>query len=142
MEISGREFYQNKGQTSLLWIGFRQVHNFNISNCLFCNNDDQSELIVINNVFNVEISGCEFYQNKDQDDLILIDFEQVHNFNIINCLFCNNHAQIKLIGIDNASNVAISGSEFYQNKGQEYLIFSYLSYIFDMDNCSIYDNDI
>ena len=36
----------------------------------------------------------------------------------------------------------ISGCEFYQNKGEVYLILTYLSYFFDMDNCSIYDNDI
>ena len=37
------------------------VYNLTISNCLFHNNDAQSELIVINNVFNVEISVSEFY---------------------------------------------------------------------------------
>ena len=39
-------------------------------------------------------------------------------------------------------NVEISGCEFYQNKGQDELIVTYLGYIFDMKNCSIYGNDV
>ena len=118
-----------------LYIGY--IHNLTISNCLFRNNDAQ--LALIYNVFNVEISGCEFYQNKG---LILIGLEQVHNLTISNCLFRNNTPPSQLIIILNVFNVEISGCEFYQNKGQIHLIVTYLSYLFDMNNCSIYDNDI
>ena len=142
VEISGCEFYQNKGQEYLIWIGFEQVHNLTISNCLFHNNDAQSDLIVIGNVFNVEISGCEFYQNKGQEYLLAVIGFEVHNLTINNCLFHNNDAQLAHIWIDNVFNEEISGCEFYQNKGQASLIVTYLSYIVDMDNCSIYDNDI
>ena len=142
VEISGCEFYQNKGHKKLLSIGFKQVHNLTISNCLFRNNDAQSELIKIDNVFNVEISGCEFYQNKGHKKLLSIGFEQVHNLTISNCLFRNNDAQSELIMIDSVFNVEISGCEFYQNKGQDDLIAIFLCDVFDMDNCSIYGNDI
>ena len=54
----------------------------------------------------------------------------------------NSQSQVTLIEIDNAFNVEISGCEFYQNRGQEYLIETYLGYLFDMDNCSVYDNSI
>ena len=144
VEISGCEFYQNKGQMHLISIGFDLVHNLIISNCLFLNNDAQLlAIIVIKNVSNIAISGCEFYQNKGQTNhLISIGSEQVHDLTISNCLFCNNDAQSKLIEINNVFNVEISGCEFYQNKGQDELIVTFLGSFFDMDNCSIYDNDI
>ena len=116
------------------------IYNLTISNCLFRNNDVESNFIGIKDVSNVEISGCEFYQNKGQAHLISILYEQVHNLNISNCLFRNNDAQLVLI--ENVFNVEISGCEFYQNKGQDLLIETNLGYLFDMDNCSIYDNDI
>ena len=122
VEISGSEFYQNKVQTYLISMGFEQVHNLTLSNCLFHNNDVESNFIGIKDVSNVEISGCEFYQNKGQAYLISILYEQVHNLNISNCLFRNNDAQLVLI--ENVFNVEISGCEFYQNKGQAYLILS------------------
>ena len=139
VEISGCEFYQNKAQIDFVLIVFKQDHNLTISNCLFHNNDALSDFINIYNVFNVEISGCEFYQNKGQIDFVSIIFKQVYNLIISNCLFRNNDAQLALIWIDDAFNVKISGCEFYQNKGQEYLIETYLGYFFDMDNCSIDD---
>ena len=124
VEISGCEFYQNKGQAYLISIDFERVRNLTtcISNCLFHNNiiinDTQTALIWIRHVSNVEISGCEFYQNtlKGQAYLISIGFEQVHNLTISNCLFHNNNAQSYLIEITNVFNVEISGCEFYQNK--------------------------
>ena len=67
--------------------------------------------------------------------------ENVYNLTISNCLFHNND-QSSLIVINSALNVEISGCEFYQNEGQHHLIFTYLIFIFDIDNCSIYDNDI
>ena len=88
----------------------------------------------------MEISGSEFYQNTSTGFLIAIGFEQVHNLTISNCLFHNNDAQLDIIC--NVSNVEISGCEFYQNKGQDFLIQIFLGYSFDMDNCSIYDNDV
>ena len=142
VEISGCEFYKNKDQEHLILIGSQQVHNVTISNCLFHNNDAQLALIAIQNVLNVEISVCEFYQNEGQTYLISPSIEQVHNLTISNCLFHNNDAQSSLIAVYNVLNVEISGCEFYQNKGQEYLIeVTFSSYLFDMDNCSIYDNN-
>ena len=138
VEISGCEFYQNKGQNVLIWIGFEQVHNLTISNCLFRNNDAQSAPIAMDNVLNVEICGCEFYQNKG----LRIIFRQVFNLTINYCLFRNNDAQSVLIMIENVLNVEICGREFYQNKGPDDVIVAFLGYFFDMDNCSIYDNDI
>ena len=144
VEISGSEFYQNKVQAYinryLIWI--EDIHNLTISNCLFRNNNAQYNLIKITNVSSVEISGSEFYQNKVQGYVIWIGYEQVHNLNICNCLFHNSDARFGLIAIDYVLNVEISGCEFYQNRGQIHLILTYLSYFFDMDNCSIYDNDI
>ena len=140
VDISGCEFYQNKGQTNLILSGSQQVHNVTIINCLFHNNDVHTTLIEADNILNVKISGCEFYQNKGQNYLILIDSVQVHNLTIINCLFHNNDVQSTLIEVTIAE---IAGCEFYQNKGQKYLIkVKFSSYLFDMDNCSIYDNDM
>ena len=159
VEISGCEFYQNKGhREDFISIGDILVQNLTISDCLFHNNDHQSALIVVLNVSNVEIAGCEFYQNKAQDDLISIGLEQVHNLIMRNCLFHNNDAD-EIIMIADVLNAKISGCEFYQNKGKDYLIkaiimgylfdssiYDYdvtsLGYSFDMDNCSIYDNDV
>ena len=153
VEISGCEFYQNKGQMYLIFIGLKQIHYFTISNCLFYNNDAQSELfhnndaesklIIITNVSNVEISGCEFYQNS-QSNLIWIGLEEFYNLiTISNCLFHNNDAQSTLVSILDGSNVEISGCEFYQNKGQMYLIFIGLKQIhyFTISNCLFYNND-
>ena len=98
------------------------IHKLTISNCLFHNNDAQLELIGIKNVLNVEISGCEFYQNKGQDFLMNVYYGQTHNLTISNCLFHNNDPQLALIQIDNVFNVEISGSEFYQHKGQHPII--------------------
>ena len=165
VEISECEFYQNS-QSYLIWIGLEQFHNLvSISNCSFHNNYAQLALVAIQNVSNVEISGCEFYQNEGQMYLILPSLEQVHNLTISNCLFCNNDAQQYLISIEQVHNltisnclfgnndaqetlitafyvfnVEISGCEFYQNKGQVYLILI-LTYFFDIDNCSFYDNN-
>ena len=165
VEISD-EFYKNS-QPYLKWSSLEQVRNLTISNCLFHNNDAQQALILIfyGIFFNVEISGCEFYQNEGQTHLImfeseqvhnliisnclfynneaqqqLISIHQVHNFTISNCLFCNNDAQQMLIMIYYVFNVEISGCEFYQNRGQESLLLV-LTYFFDMDNCTIYDNN-
>ena len=143
VEISRCEFYQNKGQVYFISIGFKLVHNLTISNCLFRNNinDAQLALIGIEDVLNVVIFGCEFYQNKGEKYLISIDSEQVYNLTISDCLFRNNDAQTVLIEID-CANIEISGCEFYQNKGQDYLIVSFLGYLVDMNNCSIYGNDV
>ena len=143
VEISRCEFYQNKCQSFLISIGFEQVQILTISNCLFRNNDVQSDLIGIRNVSDVEISRCEFYQNKCQSDLISIGFEQVQNFTISNCLFRNNDVQSDLIGIRNVSNVGISGCEFYQNIGQKYLISIAFEQVQNLtiSNCLFRNND-
>ena len=143
VEIFGSEFYQNKGQLYLILISSEQTHNLTISNCLFRNNDAQYNLIWIVNVFNVEIFGSEFYQNKGQLYLIWISSEQTHNLTISNCLFRNNDAQYNLIWIVNVFNVEISGSEFYQNKGQLYLILisSEQTHNLTISNCLFRNND-
>ena len=51
VEISGCEFYQNKGQIHLISISLEQVNKVTISNCLFRNNDAQLKLIMIDSVF-------------------------------------------------------------------------------------------
>ena len=119
------------------------IYNLIINNCLFGNNDGQSDLIKIRNVSNVGISGCEFYQNKCQHDLISIGFEKVHKLTISNCLFRNNDAQSSLIGITNVSNVEISGCEFYQNKDKRYLISIGYEQVqnFTISNCLFHNND-
>ena len=68
---------------------------------------------------------------------------------ISNCLFHNNDVGYELIVVQNVLNVEISGCEFYQNTGQGSLISIYsfsisfsFSFMPDLDNCSIYDNDI
>ena len=77
VEISGCEFYQNKGQVYLTLITLEEVDNLSISNCLFRNNviinDVQTALMGIEDVLNVGIFGCGFYQNKGQTHLIYID---------------------------------------------------------------------
>ena len=159
-----------------LHIGY--VHNLTVSNCLFHDNDNQSELIVTKNVSHVEICGCEFYRNTGQEDKLIskndaklelitienilnvkisgcefyqnkglkicISYGQVHNLTISNCLFHNNDKQSVLTLTGNILNVKISGCEFYENKGQFSLIsiYSRLVYFLDMNNCSIYDNDV
>ena len=76
----------------------------------------------------------------DKKGLYIADID---NLIISNCLFCNNEVRSELIVITNPFNVEISGCEFYQNQGQDYLIKIY-NFIFDLElyNCSIYDNDI
>ena len=146
VEISGCELYQNEGQGYYVSIGFIQVYNLTISNCLFHNNDDHnndalSELIAIENVLNVEIFGCEFYQNKGQTTLI--GFLQVYNLTISNCLFHNNGAQVELVLIQNVSNVEISRCEFYQNS-QSALIWIGLEQFHNLvtiSNCLFHNND-
>ena len=68
----------------------------------------------------------------------------IHNAIISNCLFHNNDAQSELIVFQHVLNVEISGCEFYQNTGQGYLfwIYSYIPFYFELDNCSIYDNEV
>ena len=136
----------------------QDIYNLTISNCLFRNNDAQS--VVIANVSNVEISGCEFYQNKGRrEDFISIGGILVQNLTISDCLFHNNDNP-QIILIENVFNAKISGCEFYQNKGKNYLIMTDLGYSiyssmyeydnvvtllghsFDIENCSIYDNDV
>ena len=58
VEISGSEFYQNTVTRYLIGIIFEQVHNLTIciSNCLFHNNDAQTDIIYIYSPSNVEIS--------------------------------------------------------------------------------------
>ena len=140
VEISGCEFYQNKGQAYLIFFGEAPIQNLNISNCLFRNNDAQSTLIVIDTVFNVEISGSEFYQNKYKFHLILIGLEQVQNLNISNCLFRNNDALLELIVIHNVYNVEISGCEFYQNEDQLLIDFEQVHNL-TISNCLFHNND-
>ena len=142
--ISGSEFYQNKVQAYLISIGFEQVHNLNISNCLFRNNDARSDLIVIGYVLNVKISGCEFYQNKGQIHHIWIGaIGQVHNLTISNCFFHNNDVESNFIEIEDVSNVEISGCEFYQNKGQSFLILIGNEQVHNVaiSNCLFHNND-
>ena len=124
-------------------LAVEDVYNLTISNCLFCNNDAQSELIVINNVFNMEISGSEFYQNKGQSSLLWIGYEQVHNLTISNCLFHNNDAQSELVVIDNVFNMEIFGCKFYQNKGQVDLILIGFQKVYNVtiSNCLFRYND-
>ena len=67
-----------------------------------------------------------------------------HNVIISNCLFYNINAQTTLIQINNPLNVKLSGCEFYQNTGQDILVLIYceIPFYLELDNCSIYDNDI
>ena len=79
------------------------IYNLIISNCLFRNNSNQSELILIKNVVYVEISGCEFYQNKGQAYLIVIIPEnRVTPFVFVldNCRIYDNDVSISTINMD------------------------------------------
>ena len=116
VQISGCEFYQNKGQDALIWIGFRQVHNLTISNCLFHNNDAQSALIMSARALNVEISGCEFYQNEGQHYLIvgflslfvLMDNCSIYGNDIKNAIFQLESSKSESVFI-------ITNCQFYNN---------------------------
>ena len=70
-------------------IGFEQVHNLTISNCLFHNNDAQLALIGLVDAFNVKISGCEFYQNTGQE--YLIETYLGYFFDMDNCSIYDNN---------------------------------------------------
>ena len=62
---------------------------------------------------------------------------------ISNCLFRNN-VQDELIVFQHVLNVELSGCEFYQNTGQDYLIriYDFDPFYLELDNCSIYDNEV
>ena len=154
VEISGCEFYQNKGQEQIIWIknvvnveisGCEFYQNKNllyifgsnliISNCSFHNNDAPLAHISIEEAFNVEISGCEFYQNKGQEQIIWI--KNVVNVEISGCEFYQNKGQEQIIWIKNVVNVEISGCEFYQNKNLLYIFGSNLI----ISNCSFHNNN-
>ena len=115
------------------------VQNLTISNCLFYNNYLDSPIFILN-ISNVKISESEFYQNTNMGLIIALS----HNVTISNSLFHNNDDQATF-RILNVANMKISGCEFYGNKGQDSLIDISLgkdNRFFDMDNCSIYDNDV
>ena len=65
-----------------------------------------------------------------------------YNLIISNCLFRNNDAQSELIVVQHVLNVEISGCD--QNTGQDYLIriYSFMPFYLELDNCSIYDNEV
>ena len=90
VEISGCEFYKNKGQEYYKLISSQQVHNLTISNCLFHNNDAQFTLKEIKDILNVEISGCKFYQNKGQEYLIEMTFSS-YSSDMDNCSIYDNN---------------------------------------------------
>ena len=92
-------------------------------------------------IVTVSFNKCIFTGTLDLANVEGLYIRHIYNVTITNCLFHNNDAQSQLIWID-AFNVEISGCEFYRNKCQEYLIETYLGSFFDMDNCSIYDNNI
>ena len=125
----GNDIYSN----FLIW----DVQNLTISNCLFYNNLF-SLTITISNISNMKISGSELYQN-----IASLDISDCHTVTISNCLFHNNDDYLSL-RISNVANMQISGCEFYENKGQDSLIDISLGEDshFDMDNCSIFDNDV
>ena len=100
------------------------------------------KILVFYSLGTVSFNKCIFTSGDstlaDTEGLYIAD---VHNLTISNCLF-RNDAQADLIGIEDVSHVEISRCEFYQNKGQHELIVTLLVYLFHMDNCSIYGNDV
>ena len=85
-----------KAVTHIESLYIRNIHNLIINNCLFCNNDVQLQLIVIESVLNVEIFGCEFYQNKGQEDLTV----SYLLFEMDNCRIYDNEVVVSTISIE------------------------------------------
>ena len=119
--------------------GSRYVFHLQGGGCFYAENITFYKIwISFYSLITVSFNKC-IFTGGDSDIEILYIIEDIYNLTINNCLFHNNDAQVTLIGIDNTK---ISGCEFYQNRGQDHLILTNSGYLFDMDNCSIYDNDI
>ena len=99
-------------------------------------------------IVTVSFNKCIFTSgNSTLADTEGLYIDDVHNLTISNCLFCNNiiinDAQTTLIGIEDVSNVEISGCEFYQNKGNSYLIHIGFKQVHNLtiSNCLFHNND-
>ena len=123
VEISGCEFYQNKGQDFFIWIGKAitdkevlntvDIHNLTISNCLFHNNETQFKALLLVYIVSVSVSvSCLFIWTWITAVFMtmiyiytVFQFESSNSesmINITNCLFSNNTSVdgILIIAID------------------------------------------
>ena len=113
--------------------------SFYAENIIFYDISGDCSLVTVSFNKCIFTSGGKAVTNKEG---LYIDY--AYNLTISNCLFRNNDAQSELIVFQHVLNVEISGCEFYQNTGQRDLIriYSYIPFYFELDNCSIYDNEV
>ena len=123
-----------------------EIHNVIISNCLFHNNDAQSELIVIQHVLNVEISGCEFYQNTGQRDLIRIYCNSFETFylELDNCSIYDNEVDYSTIDMESfnlESMITVTNCLFSNNTSTRNIFVITIDRLY-MSNVNLISNKI
>ena len=124
------------------------IHNLIISNCLFRDNDAQSELIVISKPLNVEISGCEFYQNTGQWFLISI-YNMIYTLDpfhleLDNCSIYDNEVDYSTISIDSSNSesmITVTNCLFSNNTSDDKIFVITIDTLY-MSNVNLISNKI
>ena len=139
---------QGKAVTDKDGLYIAGIHNLIISNCLFRNNDAQSELIVISKPLNVEISGCEFYQNTGQKDLISI-YNMIYTLDpfhleLDNCSIYDNEVDYSTISIDSSNSesmITVTNCLFSNNTSDGHIFIIVTDRLY-MSNVNLISNKI
>ena len=139
LDFSGSGYdFLFKAVTNIESLYIRNIHNLIINNCLFCNNDAQLQLIVIESVLNVEIFGCEFYQNKGQKDLTV----SYLFFEMDNCRIYDNEVVVSTIsmeGFNSQSMITVSNCLFSNNTSAGHVLIIAIDRLY-MSNVNIISN--
>ena len=118
------------------------VYSLTISNCLFHNNDAQTELIEIYSASNVEISGCEFYQNRGHYDLIITYSD--YTFDMYNCSIYDNDIKDAIFHLEsrNSESMFTMTNCLFSNNTSSGKILEIVSDRFYMSNINLISNKI
>ena len=130
----------------LKFSGSRNVFGFNGTGSFYAENITFYKISGNYSLITVSFNKCIFTSGGSAVTKMINLYIIVRYVIISNCLFRNNVAQSELIYIESVLIGKISGCEFYQNKGQKALVVIHSSgiprYIFEIANCSIYDNEV
>ena len=130
----------------LKFSGSRNVFSFNSTGSFYAENITFYKISGNYSLITVSFNKCIFTSGGSAVTNMISLYIIVRYVIISNCLFHNNVAQSELIYIESVLIGNISGCDFYQNKGQKALVVIHSSgkprYIFEIANCSIYDNEV
>ena len=130
----------------LKFSGSRNVFSFNGTGSFYAENITFYKISGNYSLITVSFNKCIFTSRGSAVTNMISLYIIVRYVIISNCLFHNNVAQSELIYIESVLIGNISGCDFYQNKGQKALVVIHSSgkprYIFEIANCSIYDNEV